>query len=172
MTQSNYEIARATSVCAATGRPLNPGDPFVAALFEAENDTLERRDYSADSWTDTPAPPGLFAYWRGTVPQPARGSGLALPFDSLLDLFDQLESAEDPRRVAFRFVLALLLSRKRLLSIVGERRATPDRPGALLVRPRGAEPTDPPIEVTDPALDEAALAGVTEQVAEVLSIDP
>lgn len=170
-TQPSYEIARVAPVCAATGAPLAPGDAFVAALFEAENDALERRDYSAGAWNDERPPAGLFAYWKGVVPEPTKSSRLEIPFDSLLDLFEQLEDAEDPRRVAFRYVLALLLARKRLVSIVGERAAQSDSPGALLVRPKGADPAEPPVEVTDPGLDEAALNAVTEQVAEILRLD-
>lgn len=170
-TQPSYEIARVAEVCAATGAPFKPGDAFVAALFEADGDRLERRDFAASAWSDDAPPPGVFAFWRGVVPEPSRSNRLVLPFDSLLDLFEQLEGAEDARRIAFRYVLALLLARKRLLSIVGERAPRDGHAGALLVRPKGAEPTDPPVEVADPGLDEAALGAVTEQVAEVLRLD-
>jgi len=170
-TQPSYEIARVAGACAATGAEFKPGDAFVAALFEGEGETLERRDFSAAAWNDDAPPAGVFAYWKGIVPEPSKSSRLALPFDSLLDLFEQLEGAEDARRIAFRYVLALLLARKRLLTIVGERPARESRPGALLVRPRGVEPTEAPVEVTDPGLDEAALGAVTEQVAEVLRLD-
>src|SRR5690606_24457631 len=78
LTAHSYDIARPTGVCAASGRPIEPGDTFVAALYEREgDDSFERRDYHAAMWEEAPAPAAaegpkgvLFGHWRGVMPAP------------------------------------------------------------------------------------------------------
>jgi hypothetical protein len=171
--KSSFHIASATGVCRATGRTLAVGEAYVAALVEPqESDDLEREDYSAEAW-DAGARPGagrrLFGFWRATVPEPNATRKLLADDDSLMDLFEQLGEEADARKVAFRFVLALLLVRRRVLAVEGTRR------DAILVRQRGVErpPKGPPlIEVIDPALDDETVAAVIEQMRAITGDEP
>lgn len=166
LTQGEFDTGRFTGVCAASGRPIAPGDPYVAALFEVEGpQPLVRRDYLARAWESLPRPPGLFASWRGVARAPRKDGRAPIDADAVMGLFEQLEGASDPKRLAFRFVLALILLRKRLLSPAGS------RAGALLVRRRG-EPADaPPVEVIDPGMDEQTVADITARVRSLLGLD-
>lgn len=171
--KSSFHIASATGVCRATGRTLAVGETYIAALVEPEaSDDLEREDYSVEAW-DGGARPGegrrLFGFWRATVPEPNATRKLLADDDSLMDLFEQLGEESDARKVAFRFVLALLLVRRRVLAVEGTRR------GAIMVRPRGTErpPKGPPlIEVEDPALDDETIAAVIEQMRAITGDEP
>jgi hypothetical protein len=145
---------------------LEPGDAYVGALVEVDGEVdLVRQDYTSDAWDDASRPKGLFAYWRGIVPD-QKSTGLpTLDPSSAADLFDQLEAADDPKRIAFRYLLALMMMRKRLLVQVGV------QPGQLLVRRKGDDPDLAPVAVAEPELDQAALDELAPLVAELLGIE-
>ncbi|MBL0927320.1 MAG: hypothetical protein IBJ11_06670 [Phycisphaerales bacterium] len=157
-----YEIGRRTNVCAATGRALVAGERYVAVLIEREDGQgLDRADYSEAGWAGlSPRPRGLFAHWRGVVDAPGAKGPRLIDDGALMDLFEQLGETDDPRRVAFRYVLALLLVRKRLLETVSQ------RAGVLMVRRRGEE--GPAAAVRAPELDARAIADATEQLQALL----
>lgn len=200
---SAYPIGTSSRRCAATGRDLLTGEAYVAALVQSpDSDDIRREDFSAASW-DAGARPrkplAMIGFWRGTVHEPGAGKKRFLLIDdaALLELFEQtgedlegvghgsdadFKAAAEADRLAFRFVLALLLMRKRLLI---HERNTPIPPGGgggrpnLLVRVKGEprpEGAGTPgelalIEVVDPGLDEAAILRVTQQLRAVLSDD-
>jgi hypothetical protein len=168
---SSYPIARSTGRCAATGREFAPREPLVAALAEAEGrEDLQRLDFSLDAWASgsRPTPPlTLFASWRATHQPPDAKRKLLLGDEELLDLFEQLGATDQPRQRAFRFVLALLLVRRRILVYEGQ------QSGVMRVRERrnAAEIPAPIVEVQDPGLDDATTAAVIEQLSEVVGAD-
>jgi hypothetical protein len=170
-----FHIAHPTGVCRATGRQIGVGETYIAALVEPEGvDDLEREDYSLEAWNsgarpDAAAGRRLFASWRAVMAAPNAPRRVLADDESLLDLFEQLAEETDPRKVAFRFVLALLLIRRRVLALESS------EPGRLLVRERGVErpPKGPPlVEVTDPALDEETIAAVIEQMKAITGDEP
>lgn len=198
---TGYEISRPTGVCAATGRVIAVGEQFVAALAEDEGgERLERQDFSIDAWESgaRPEPPlRLFGHWRATMPEPGDRKRPYIDDAALVDLFGQLEGASEPGRVSFRYLLALMLIRKRLLKYEGmkvkggptadtvEPKARPAGPAAedglktrptqfanvMLVRtatPAGAIPAEV-VEVVDPGMDEAAIAAAVEELSAVLA---
>ena len=182
MATAPYEIDRSAGACAATGAPLVPGDRRVTVLVEDPRaEGLRRLDYAESAWDDgaRPQPPmAIFGFWRNTVPQPGGTPDPLLGTDDLLDLFEQLEDAESPERLAFRYVLALMLIRKRRLVHEGALPAEADQPARLLVRPKDAAPPPerggdgpPLVEVAEPTLDAEALDAVTAQLSEVMKLD-
>lgn len=159
-----FEIARLTRRCAATGRELAVGEPYIAVL--TETDVVERRDFSVEAWEAGARPAGtLVGWWKGVVP-PQEAKGTRFVSDpELLDLFEQLAQATEPGRQAFAYVLALLLVRRRLL------KPEPGVRGGLRVR-RAGEDEAPLIEVRDPGLDEARLNEVIDQLGQVIEGGP
>ncbi len=170
MTSNQYTIGRSSGKCAATGVDLAPGDRIVTALVErAADEGLERLDFAESAWREDRPPARLVGWWRSTVASPDAPRKAFIDDEALLSLFEQLGETDEPRRVAFRFVLALILIRKRLLRHTGSK----SREGVqvMLVRMRGATGWDdapPPIEVIDPVMDEATIADVTEQLGQAL----
>lgn len=171
MPDTSYEIARPTGVCAGSGAAIAPGEPLVAVLLEGADERLQRRDYTPRAWEDGQAgrPPhtidGLrvIGFWRGVMPEPGESRRRFIDDEALTDLFEQLGGGEpDPKRAPFRYVLALILVRKRLL------RLEPGGPG-LTVRWPKAPPEQQPIHVPDPGMTEEAVADVIEQLGGVLS---
>ncbi|MCB9840081.1 MAG: hypothetical protein H6809_00330 [Phycisphaeraceae bacterium] len=180
VTGTAYETGRPTGVCAATGRPLEVGERFVAVLVEPTAGAgggpagLERLDFSVAAWDDGRRPEGeVFAFWRSVVAAPGAKKRQLVDDAALVDLFEQLEGASEARKVAFRYLLALVLVRKRLLHMEGTR--TLDGASVLLVRPKGvAVPPerggDGPalVEVVDPGLDARAMEEGTEELSAIL----
>ncbi|HOB75310.1 MAG TPA: hypothetical protein PKG54_12395 [Phycisphaerae bacterium] len=110
---TEWELARATGRCALTGRTFEEGEAYYAVLFDTPAG-LERRDYSLDAWTGPPE--GAFCHWRGRVPvREKKSAALEIDQQMLTQLFVGLEDEQSESRQQFRFVLALLLMRKRVL---------------------------------------------------------
>lgn len=165
-TQSDYHIGRVTERCAASGETLNPGDAIVSALVEREEDgELERQDFLASAWNPDAAPPRTLAHWAGVVPSEERGTKPTLDAGSALDLFDQLEDAQEPRRIAFRYLLALMLMRKRVLTLES------GEPGRMLVRRKGDDPEAPAAEVVEPTISQDAIDELSPLVAQLVGIE-
>ena len=176
MTTLNYQslhIARHEHVCAASGQELKPGDRFVAALIERPGEeSLERLDFLETEWDKGVRPEGMFGFWRGVTPDKSEKPKPFIDDQSLLALFEQLSDTREPRRIAFRFVLALILTRKRLLRLEGNDEK--DGRSFMLVRMRGPDgwsEGSTVVQVVDPGMDEEAVADVTEQLSEVLRGD-
>ena len=167
-----YEVARLTGVCAETGEPLVPGTDCIATLSErAEDDGFERRDYSAAAWAEGARPERLFSYWRTTVAAPDEKTKLLVDDEVLVDLFARLEGDERPQRAAFRFVLALVLMRKRLLTLTGRVAARGESPEEWLMRRKGDPSDAPPLRVQNPQIDDDMVRELTEQLGEILQGD-
>lgn len=133
-------------------------------------------------------PRGVMAFWRTHVHDPAKKTeAKILDDDALTDLFEQTEGAGVvevasggdaaaaevapgesasaaetlQRRLALRFVLALLMLRRKLLVL------ETTRPGLMLVRHKGTpRPPEGPalIEVVDPGVDEATVISVISEL--------
>ncbi len=164
---ASYEIARASGRCAATGQPIEPGAPYMATLCERESEEgFDRLDFSLGAWERGDRPARLFSAWRATMPEPSRKTKPLVDDEVLLNLFQRLADDEQPMRIAYRFVIALILLRKRLL-----KHDSTQRQGervVWLMRLRGDEPGTPPLEVIDPRLSTDQVREVSDQLGEIL----
>lgn len=166
---SQYSVSRSSGVCAATGRTMQPGESIIAVLVEREGQTaLERLDFSTDAWETGARPQPPFrpiAKWRTTHQTGDHKTRQLLSDDELLDLFDGLAEAQDNKALAFRYILALLLVRKRLL------RCLDMRGQVMRVLPKGVPLDQPALEVRDPGLDDQMIADAMEQLARIIPSD-
>ena len=153
---SQYPMHKCTGVCAHTGEAITPGDRHVACLVEQEDDeALDRADFSLAAWEGGARPERLFAFWNATAPASDAKPDPLVDDESLLALFEQLDGAEDEKKIAFRAALTLLLLRKRLLKPAGHE--VIDGSPHLLIRRKGEGTDVPPTAVLDPGLDEAMM---------------
>jgi hypothetical protein len=120
----DIEIARCTRRCAASGREFAPGEVFYS-LLKAQGAELVRCDYAAENW---PGPQeDCVGWWKSRMPDRDEKRGKLAPNEVLLQLFRQLES--QPEKQDMRYVLALLLTRRRVLQV--EHR-TPENAGNVM----------------------------------------
>lgn len=108
----DWQVEHPTGRCAVTGRELAEGEEYYAVLFE-EGESFRRVDYSDDGWTGPPE--GSYCHFRTRVPIKEKKKQLLVDNAVLVNFFLRLADEEDPSRLRFRFVLALILMRKRLL---------------------------------------------------------
>ncbi len=162
-----------TGLCAHSGEVIRPGVAYVAALVDAEGEdgstTLHRIDTSLAAWDAGSRPAGLIAFWRSEAPRPDDRRTRLVDDDTLLDMLDRLGDADEPKQLAYRWVLALLLLRKRLLRQDSIRRDDAGR-SWWSFRRRGVEGA-PAFEVLDPGLRDGDVADLAEQLSEVIASD-
>jgi hypothetical protein len=106
----DFEVQRCARRCAATDRALEPGD-LCYSVLEAQGADVIRKDYCPEGWSG--APDGAIGWWKARIPEPTAKKIKLAPNDVLLELFDQL--AERPDQADLRYVLTLLLIRRRVL---------------------------------------------------------
>jgi len=152
----DYEIQRCTRRCAATERELAAGEEFFSVLI-AEGAELRRLDYCADAWQGPPEKAA--GWWRSRMPSPTAKKMHWAPNDVMLHFFEELE--EQPEKADMRFVLALLLVRRRVLREEDREQDDRGRPVLVLYCPRR--------EATYRVSEVAPSAGRIEQIQEELA---
>ncbi len=159
-----WHIARSTRTCAGSGESIPAGAPFFSALIES-SETFERRDYSAEAWPEVDKA-GFFSYWKNKGGEIREEKKQAVDYERLLAFFDGLENAEEPQKRLFRYVLALILVRRRKLRLEDAGRTEDgDR---LLVYDRRTEKT---LEIIAPAASHEELAAVQAKLNELFEGD-
>ncbi len=156
----DYQIQANSRRCWVTGRELLPGETFYSVLLD-EGGRFARREYSREAWQGPP--PGAFGFWAGRVPAREQDRRPPVDDDMLLDCFARLDGQAEPARVNFRYVLALLLMRRRKLKFEDARAEG----GREVLRLRCSQ-TKTVHEVVNPALSDAETEAVQEEVFRVL----
>jgi hypothetical protein len=156
----DYQIQPNTRRCFLTGRELKPGEKYFSVLLD-EAGQFVRHDYSADVWQGPPD--GAFSFWAGKVPASDGSKRPRIDDEMLLECFSRLEGQDDPSRVNFRYVVSLLLMRRKRLKFAAA--WTEDDREVLQLRDArtGAEH-----EVVNPGLTDEEMASVQEEVLKVL----
>ena len=112
MMQQQWEVERPKGQCAATGRPFEEGEEFYTVLFE-EGETFRRTDYCAEAWEGCPE--DAYCHFKTRVPIKEKRKQLLVNNEMLVNFFIRLAKDTVPVRIHFRFVIALILMRKKLL---------------------------------------------------------
>lgn len=161
---TNYAIQGPTLVCAATGKPIAPGDKYYAVLCE-DDDKYVRKDYASDAW---PGPPeNAIAHWSGRVHASRTRRKPTFNDEMLADWFHHLLDRTEPDRANFRYVVALLLMRRKRLKFEDAVRTAAGE-STLIVRDAK---TGKRHEIADPQLSEADMTAVQDEVFRVLGLD-
>ena len=210
---SSCDIERPTRRCSVTDRQLEPGEDFMATLVEipdeqaasngsGQADTgdrdpgpkrvsllgdiqLKRVDVAMDAWGDGHRPENLFSFWKARVTPPTEKQKLFVDDEVLMNLFHRLADSSEPQRLAFRFVLALILMRKKLVRYErSEKRPceSGDQEWWVMTAKPSADRSNrqdaasdtttlagpETLDVLNPQLDEEQIRQVTEQLGEIL----
>lgn len=155
----DYEIQRCTRHCTATGRELAPGEEFYSALI-AQGADLERRDYSIEAWGGPPE--GAVGWWKSEMPGPSSKRIHWAPNEVMLHFFEQLES--QPGKQDMRYVLALLLVRRRVMRLEEEQYDEAGREVLVLYCPR----REATYEIAAVTPDPSRINEIQEELAKLL----
>src|SRR5687767_3210168 len=127
----DYEIQRCSRRCAATDRELKSGEVCYSVLVP-EGAAVVRRDYSSEAWQGPPE--NAIASWKSTLVDPHAGRLHWAPNDVMLNYFERL--LEDPAAEDARYVLALLLVRRRIARVERSERDAAGREQLVIYCPR------------------------------------
>ena len=160
---NDWEINKPLGQCCGSGKKIEYGEEYFGALVETGGE-LQRRDFSEDYWEKEK--PSVFCYWKSKLPAPGQKKQIFVDDQMLMAFFERLENETEQEKVNFRFVLALILMRKRRLKydttkveegkeiwrlkIVGDKQA---------------------VEVINPRLDEEQIGQLSSQIGEILQTD-
>jgi hypothetical protein len=160
---SEWEVDKPLGRCYGTGRKIEPGEEYFGALLEIE-EGLQRRDFCADYWESEK--PNVFCYWKSKLPSPDEKKQIFVDDNMLMAFFERLENEAEKEKLNFRFVLALILMRKRLLKYD----ATRDEDGKEVWRLRivGNKSSDNRVDVINPHLDEEQIKQLSSQIGQIL----
>jgi len=167
----DYKIGASTRTCHSCGREFAAGDAYYSALVEAGPEAEEmfvRRDFCPDCWR--PDRDAYFSFWKTRVsePPPARQAGPRLvDLGRLMQLFEHLAEADREEARRFRYVLALVLMRKKRLRLVSSRRVAGRRGEELTLRESGSRRRH---IVACPVLSEDEIRSVTDRLGDILDM--
>ena len=162
MTQQ-WEVEPAAGRCAVTGRRLEEGEEFYSVLFE-DGEGFRRCDYSLDSWNGPPE--GSYCHFKSRVPIKQKRKKLLVDNEILVNFFLRLGDETEPARLQFRFVLALILMRKRLLRYEGSAVEGGVEVWRMVLTADRSEH-----RVANPRLTDEQIEGVSSQLSAILHGD-
>ncbi|MBN1360482.1 MAG: hypothetical protein JW993_07820 [Sedimentisphaerales bacterium] len=160
---ADWVINKPLGECCGTGRKIEPGEEYFGALVEGEQG-LERRDFSAEYWDS--AKPEVFCFWKSRLASPDEKKELFVSDEMLMAFFERLAHETDSEKVNFRFVLALVLMRKRRLKYDATKMDGARETWCLRVV--GERET---VDVVNPHLDEEQIELLTSQIGQILQTD-
>jgi hypothetical protein len=160
---ADWEINKPLGQCSGSGQKIEPGEEYYGALVEAE-EGLQRRDFSGEYW-EREKPP-VYCFWKTKLAAPNEKKELFISDDMLGAFFERLANETEPEKVNFRFVLALVLMRKRRLKYD----STKTDGGREIWRLKVPGDKDL-VEVLNPHLNEDQIEQLTSQVGQILQAD-
>jgi len=158
-----WEINKPLGQCHGTERKIEYGEEYFAALVDTE-EGLQRQDFCADYWESQK--PDVFCYWRTRLPDPGQKRQLFVDDQMLMAFFERLGKEAEQEKINFRFVLALILMRKRILKY--DETKTVDDQELWRLRVVGEKQI---VEVVNPHLDEEQIEQLSSQIGEILQTD-
>jgi hypothetical protein len=162
MAAGSYEVGRPHGKCAVCEQIIEPGDKFMACLRETEIG-FERADCMVDCWEKLDRGQ-IVAFWKTTMPRPEAKKKIFVDDQVLCELFERLSDVTEPSKLNFRFVLGLILMRKRMLVYENTRREGEREIWSMRLRGR-----DDRLDLLNPQLTEEQVMDVSRQLGEILN---
>jgi hypothetical protein len=155
----DFDIQRCSRRCSVTDRELKNGETCYSALVP-QGGEVARLDYSAEAW---PGPPeNAIGWWKSTVVDPNQGRPHWAPNDVMLNYFERL--LEDPAAEDARYVLALLLVRRRIARVERTEHDAAGREQLVIFCPRNERE----YSVAEAMPSEERAQQIQQQLAELL----
>lgn len=160
---ADWEINRPLGQCCGSGRKIEAGEKYYGALVEGDQG-LERRDFCKEYWEQEK--PQVYCFWKTKLAAPDEKKELFISDDMLMAFFERLANETDPEKLNFRFVLALVLMRKRRLKY-DSTKMDGDRE-IWHLRVTGEKDV---VEVVNPHLAEEQIEQLTLQIGQIFQAD-
>jgi len=158
-----WEIDKPVGQCCGTGKKIEPGEEYFGALVETD-EGLVRRDFCADYWEQEK--PDVFCYWKTKLPHPDQKKQIFVDDEMLMAFFERLERETEQEKINFRFVLALVLMRKRRLKYDSSK--IEEDKEIWRLRIAGEKQF---VEVINPHLDDGQIGQLSSQMGKILQVE-
>ncbi len=169
--QAHEEQPAPETPAADAAQAQAPDKPETKAAAKKEEpkevSPYTRVDFCETCWSSGKRPQTpleMFSFWKTTVPEPTAKKKLFVDDSVLIDLFVRLAERDSVDDIRLRFVLALILMRKRLLRYEGMVAGTEKETWRM--RPRGE---DEEVLVINPQLNESQIGEVSQQLSGILA---
>ena len=160
----DWTINKSLGQCCGTGSQIEHGQEYFAALVEV-GDAFERRDFCAEYWRDEK--PDVYCYWKTRRPFPDEKKHIFVDDEMLMAFFERLAEETEQEKINFRFVLGLILMRKRRLKYD----SSEVKDGSEIWRLRIVGGERQLVDVVNPNLDEDQIEQLSSQVGQILQVD-
>ena len=168
----DYKLGKLQSTCKACQKEIIEGDKLIAVAKFIDNE-LVREEYHPGCLVEPLKPDDsenndILGIWQTVLPKEddKKNKKLLVDDDLLINFFKRLEGHEQEDRINFRFVLALILMRKRVLDY----KSTIEQDGHEIWQMKFNK-EDEIHEVIDPGMDDERIASVSESLGEVMEGD-
>jgi hypothetical protein len=111
---NDWEIKRRAECCAETGREFEEGEWYYTLLF-LEADGFSRKDLCEQAWKDRNDNIQPFSFWRAKFESPPPPEEVTLKKETAEDLLRHYMAKNNAEHGNARYILALMLERKRVL---------------------------------------------------------
>lgn len=157
-----YEVSRPQGQCAICQKKIEPDEKFMAALAETPQG-FARAEWCLECWPKHEEK-DLVAFWQTVMPHAEAKKKVFVDDAVLCELFERLSEVSEPAKVNFRFVLGLILMRKRL--VIYEETRNEEGRELWRVRMKGKQEL---LDLVNPHLGEEQIREVSGQLGEILN---
>ncbi|HYF47816.1 MAG TPA: hypothetical protein VEJ63_00305 [Planctomycetota bacterium] len=174
MSEHEWKIAKSGQQCSACSAALNVvGKTYFSALFNTP-EGLNRRDFCEECFQKN-RPDGVYYFWKTLHRDEEEKNKRRQPVvdvDFVLDFFKRLEGEpgegqpQIPQRLPFRYILALMLTRKKVL-VQDERRKNAAGQDVQVFKERRGGTAH---EVVEPNLSADEISAVSAELGALLGL--
>ncbi len=158
-----WDIKSRSEACTACEKPFLDKQEYYAALAFGE-EGYARTDFCGDCWTEHKENSQAYSMWKGVFRMPPPPEDEALQKETAESLLRKLMEDDDPDKINVRYILTIMLERKRILI---ERDVQIGRDGGK-IRVYEHRQTGETFVVPDPSLRLDELEEVQEEVVIML----
>lgn len=169
MVEQEWAFSKPGQGCCLCNRTFVPEQRYFSALLQTPEKLL-RQDY-CDECFQGRRPENVYYFWKRTQADPENDSGKrqrpVVDVEYVLEFFRRLSGENAPQKVAFRYILALMLVRKKLLVLENKQK---DAAGndVLLYREKREATTH---LVVEPPLSESEIESVSAELGVLLGLN-
>lgn len=161
--EKEWNIEQGQKRCASCEKEFAQEQEYFSLLFRGEG-TFVRKDFCTDCWKGPDE--SAFSFWKTRMPVQEEKPKEFIDVDVIFDFFRNLGRTPDREKENFRYILALILMRKRKLKF--ESAAEVDGVETLTLREAATKNV---FHVKNPRLTGDEIDTVTEKIGEILNMD-
>jgi hypothetical protein len=160
----DWSIQSRTDRCARTGELFQEGEHFYTLLFY-DKEGYRREDLCEKAWQERNDNIQPYSFWRSKFEAPPPAAPEALGKQTAEDLLRRYMQEDAPQQRNARYILALMLERKRLLKQIDSRRGDDGQTTLIYEHVKTGEV----FVIPDPELHLDQIASVQDEVASMLA---